>query len=343
MSLAKQFMTLSMPLPIADRGFLWWDWFTKLMGLPMLVAVAFGLAVYCQREGGAGDIGRSNRLAVGMSVALGMVYLCVSSGIPFYRQTSLLQPFFCLFAGLAVVPISSWCGEHAGRQLVVAAALLATIGAVPWAEAAQVFQAHLGLGRAVEWAYTHKGDRKLHWMMVYTVTLPTVEDIERANPDAYLLTYFPGTSYGARLRLTSCPTSKILPYWLPTRVSGGLESVRAEVIAVYTPPEFRFQPALAKARVYRLGDLQALMRGQTLGITSITADSVQSPAHEAVKVFDRGRSPEGATAWISADTGRTHYLEMEFAGAVRLGQMRLVLPSPLGKSRGVVDGNRGRR
>lgn len=329
MSLLTQFTALTLSLSVLDRLSMWSGWLRTLMGLPMLLSIAIGLVIYVKSGNEPGAITRFNRLTLGLSMLAGLIFLGLWRGMPFFRQTTVLQPFLFLFAGLAVVHVANrLAGRAAWLFANVVLLLVVTIGAIPWIEAAKVFEGHLGYGRSVVWAYTHKGERPLEWMTVYNVTLPFPEDLQNANPDSFLITFFPHlvwSSGRADLLAYLADTSPLASYpglW-------GTESVHAENAVVYSPREFRFQPVMSEARVYRVGDLQAQMLGKPLVVQSVTADSTQSAAHEGVNVFDRGRSPDGITAWVSSKTVGMHHLEIEFAQAVELGEMRVILPAPL--------------
>jgi len=329
LSLFAQFNSLTLSLSVLDRLSLWSEWLTTLMGVPILLAIAAGGVMYIRRGDEPSAISRSNRLALGLSMLIAMIFLCLWNGMPFFRQISVLQPFLFLFAGVAVVHLSRWfLGQSLWRFASAVLVLVTAIGSVQWVEATRVFQAHLAFGRAVEWAYTHKSNHPLEWMTVYEVTLPFPEDLQTADPDSLLITFMPHLTWSngradLLAYLTDTPPLAAYPgLW-------GTETVRAENIVSYSPRQFHFQPVMSEARVYRVGDIQAHLRGDPLIVQSIISDSVQSPDHEAVNVFDHGRSPDGITDWVSAKTSGDHTLEIGFASPVRLGEMSVVLSSPL--------------
>ena len=86
--------------------------------------------------------------------------------MPFFRQTGVLQPFLFLFASVGIVWGARWIFRAPALQMGVVLALVVVVGAIQWGQARAVFQAHQGLGQALEWAYTHKGERPLAWLRI---------------------------------------------------------------------------------------------------------------------------------------------------------------------------------
>src|SRR5205823_1541649 len=80
-------------------------------------------------------------------------------------------------------------------RLGMAAVLVLAVGAVQWGQARGVFEGHQAIGRALEWAYANKGDRKLEWLPTAWFRDPTsltsLEELEQAAPDTWLISFYP--------------------------------------------------------------------------------------------------------------------------------------------------------
>jgi hypothetical protein len=306
---------------------LWSEYLRSQMGLPLLAAIAVGWAGYVRGVREAANQARPSALVIGLSVPLGLAYLGTADTMPFFRQTSVLQPFLFLFAGLGIVYLASRFGRRQPIRWGAAAALLLLVGAVPWGQAHAVFRAHQGLGRALEWAHTHKGDRELRWLRIAwfedKTSVTGLEELEHAPPDTWLISYYPWDFVGEHPSLR--PYQEATPPLASWPSLYATDAMRAELKA-FGYNDFRFDPLLGDVRVAEVASLLRAMEGRPLHVESVTADSLSDPSAEPINVFDRDASPDGASAWVSADTPMPHALEVRFAEAVPLGELRVVLP-----------------
>ena len=302
----------------------WRTSFLSQMGLPLLVAISVGWVMYLKEARTSCSSNRMNRLIVGASIAVGLIYLALSGSIPFFRQTSVLQPFLFLFASVAIVWLARRVMPSRSGQSVATILLLAVVGAVPWAQAAEVFQGHQGLGRAIEWAYANKGDRHLQWLPVSLWTgdpgtLSSLEQLEASPPDSWLIIYYPrGFASGHPSLRPYLEDARPLASWPSFRSAGAW-------LAEQGSPD----PLMDSVRVLELSALLESMQGRVLTITSVSADSVADPSTEPVNVFDRDASPDGATAWLSGSSPMPHVLEITFGEAVPLAELRIISSPPL--------------
>ncbi|HEY7060036.1 MAG TPA: hypothetical protein VII06_01045 [Chloroflexota bacterium] len=314
---------------------LWTEWFRSQMGAPLLLLVVLGWILYLHRQAWSRPAGHRDRLALALAIALALGYLVVSGTMAFFRQTSVLQPFLFLFAGIAIVAIAERLGRRPWQQRGIVLVLLVVAGAIPWVQSKAVFEAQQGLGRALEWAHTAPGSPPLEWLRVAWYDDPTAlaspEELAAAPPDALLLTYFPWHFIQGRPSLL--PTFEATPPLAAWPSLWDTDAVRAEVGAYYPDDDWRYNPVMSQARVYRVGDVVRAMAGQPLAVASVTADSVATPHYEPVNVFDQDQSPDSATAWVSAASPLPHWLEVRFAGEVTLGDVRVVAP-PTDRSAG---------
>ncbi len=307
---------------------LWAEWFRSQMGPVLVATIGLGWWMYLRETRAAGAEGM-RRLFIAVGIPLGLLYLGLWGKEAFFRQTSVLQPFLFLFAATAIVALARWVGRRRACQVGLLTALLVVVGAVQWEQAAQVFEGHQGWGRALEWAYMHKGDHKLETTRVEfygdTTSITTLEDLEQSDPDALLLTYIPTDFliYHASLQPALARTMPLAAW--PTLWS--TRAMEAEIGAYWPNSHWWDNPVANEARVYRIGDILDQMRGLPLQVASITADSVAAPTYEAVNVFDRERSPDGAVVWASATTAMPHWVAVEFVQPVRLSAMNIVQPA----------------
>src|SRR5581483_10892935 len=182
----------------------WADYLGGDVGALLVLATVAGWGWYAvegwRRQGADGH----RRLVVAATVALGMAYLGLSPSMPFLRQTAVLQPFFFLFAALALVAVARRCVASAPAGALALGALVLVLGVVPWQESRAVFQAHQGLGRALEWVARNHGRHPVVLDVVQSGLLLdgakawSIEDLPWTDPDAWLVSYFPWHSMAAR-------------------------------------------------------------------------------------------------------------------------------------------------
>ena len=117
--------------------------------------------------------------------------------MPFFRQTGVFQPFLFLLASMALVALARRFHSRLG-QGVILVGLGALVIFRPVQQAAAVFEAHLGIGRAVEWAYSQKITQPLLWVGLEDAARP--ETIAQLS-DLDLFRQIPGWS---AISLGSC-------------------------------------------------------------------------------------------------------------------------------------------
>ncbi len=303
------------------------DGFVSQVGVPLLVAIALGWAVYVWGAWRVDAPRRAERLAIGVGVPLGLLYLWLSGTMPFFRQTSGLQPFLFLFASVGMAAAARRLTRLGAGRAAVVAGLLAIVGIVPWSQAAGVFQAEQGLGRALEWAYANKGDHPLRWLPIAWFGGDTEvlqrQELEQAPPDTWLISYYPV------LFVDNNPS--LQPYLARTPALASWPSLYAtDTLRMehrgYGYNDWRADPLLRAIRVVEVGALRETMRATTLEVQSVTADSQAFPSAEPANVFDHDTGPDGVAAWISAPTPGPHTLTIDLARAAPLGGVDVVLP-----------------
>jgi hypothetical protein len=303
------------------------DGFLSQVGPPLLVAMAAGWGVYLWGAWRADAPRRDTRLVVGLGVPLGLLYLWLSGTMPFFRQTSGLQPFFFLFAGLGVAAAARRVGGASLARGAVVGASLVLLGVLPWTQAAAVFQAHQSLGRAVAWAYANKGDHPLAWLRIAWFgsdhELLQPEELDRLPADAWLLSYYPVSFVDSYPRMQ--------PYLARTPAVAAWPSLYAtDTLRMehrgYGYNDWRADPLLRDIRIVEVGALRETMRGAPLRVAAVTADSQAFPSAEPANVFDADTAPDGVGAWVSATTPGPHTLEVTLASAAPIGALDVVLP-----------------
>ncbi|HLH21334.1 MAG TPA: hypothetical protein VK066_02350 [Chloroflexota bacterium] len=309
---------------------LWAEWFRSQMGPLLLVAVGVGWVAYLVSTR-SHDTGQIGRLAISVTVLLALVYLGLSGSEPFFRQTSVLQPFLFLFAGAALVGLARRLARPRGLPVVALGALVVVLGATQWGQARAVFDGHQGLGRAITAAAAHNSGHQPEWLSWVGLDsrLSRPEDIARLPVDAWLLSYFPqefvSNHPSMRPYLESTAAVAAWPSLFAT------QTVRAETEAFFYH-DFPSDPDLRDVRLLEAGELLAAMNGQPLRVDAVTADSMESPSTEPVNVFDQSRSPD-STIWLSADTPGPHFLAVQFTAPASLGSVQVVQPESARVSR----------
>jgi hypothetical protein len=315
---------------------LWAGFFESQMGLPMVLCICLGALVYRGRHRQAGLPSINTNQLVG-AVFLSLAYLLLCRTKPFFRQTSIIQPFLFFLAAVGIVYIADRIRVASLLRFGVIVLLTCGVGFTQWREAQAVFVGHQGLGKALEWASAYKQERGLQTLRIAWFedlsSLSTAEALAQANPEDWLVTYFPWQLLEGRSPSLLPAFEDVHPLFsAPTLYSTG--AMRAEIQATWPDFDLTRQPELAEARVYRIGDLiQYLRPSGRIAIRSVTSDSMASPFWEPGNVFDRDAAPDGFTAWISNEAPGPHYLDIEFVRPVTLGSMRIVLP-PTDRSAG---------
>ncbi|HLH26948.1 MAG TPA: hypothetical protein VK066_30855 [Chloroflexota bacterium] len=309
---------------IPGAAAVWGQLFLDQLGPLLLAVVVVGWIGYLRRSGGTSAAGARSRPILGWTVALGLAYLGLSGSAPFFRQTSVLQPFLYLFAAAGSV----WLAAHVpGHPRARAGALIAILGlilVVPTVQSRAVFQGHQALGEALAWAYAHKGDRPLAWIpMEEFDTLGTPAALQDMAPNTWVIGYFPWglvSAYPSLARyLQATPPVAAWPTLYAT------DALWAEARG-FGHNDLRDDPLLRDVRIVEAGPLVAALRTPRLAVRQVTADSSSSPASEPVNVFDHDASPDRVTGWASAPSDSPHYLDVQFVDPVTIGALDVVLP-----------------
>lgn len=274
-----------------------------------------------------GSISPAQR-TVALAIPLAVVLLLVSGKMPFFRMTTVLQPFLYLSASTVIMAIVNRASRKRLFQSALAVALFLAVGGHEARQAASVYKGHLGLGRALQFAHAHRATQQVKWLSVAwyggTYGLFNPPDFRDTPPDSVLVTYFPaGFVWGrpasaARLR-ELIPEASFPTLW-------STDAVYAEVSPYWPNNDWRNDSLMNKACVLGIFDYVVVDR-QPLEIASLEADSEASIEHEAVNVFDDGGSPDGHTSWKSASSPGSHYLEIRFTSLPRLDRVQIICPS----------------
>ncbi|HEY7066181.1 MAG TPA: hypothetical protein VII06_32210 [Chloroflexota bacterium] len=300
--------------------------FLSQMGPLLLLAMAAGWVLYARGAPGLG-IAPGRRGLIGASIPLALGYLLVSGTMPFFRQTSVLQPFLFLFAACAVVAGIRRFALSGRKAWAALGLLLVLVGGVQWAQAAAVFAAHEGLGRALEWANTQKGNRPLVWLPIAwydgTSVLDSAAEIAQANPDSWIVSYFPWRTVRDSPSLQPSLETASVASWSSLYAT---DTLRYEEQG-YGYHDFRSDPVLRDVRLIDAGALRAALHGTRLAVRAVTADSQAAPNTEAGNVFDHDRAPDHNTAWLSAGSPMPHFVDIELAEPTAIGSVQIVLPT----------------
>ena len=309
----------------------WIESFAGQLGLPLLALSVVGMYLYSRKSVASPGASRANRVVLILASVLALVYLVFGGSMAFFRQTVALQAFLFMFAAVAIVDIVGRISSSARPRFVFLVVACCVASAIPLTQSIRVLAAHQGLGRAVNWANRNKGSHKLEtlrpWWYGDDTSLHTIEQLEWAQEGSWLLTYFPWDFLYAR--------PSLLPYFVETqplarwKTLWSTDSIHAELASYWTENDWRYEPAMSEARVYRISDiLQKRMAGDPLRVLSVTASSVASDKTEAANVFDSDESPDGATAWVSRSVPGAHYLDITFSQSYNLGKLWMVMPGP---------------
>lgn len=304
----------------------WWSCYWEQMGPAMLMAIGLGWAVFLSLrkrvEGRA-------IMALSFAIPLGIALLLVSRQKPFFRYTSVLQPFLFLFAAFAVTAIARRLSRKGAVQCVAGVALAVIVVGWQARGAWAVYQGHLGLGRALEAAAATDSSKKPNWLGIawygHTDDVVPLDHLSQAEPGTLLVTYYPC------LYMWDHPEQ--VPYFhdvepvatFPTLWK--TDAIQAELMSYWLNIDWRRYPVMSDARVYRIDDLRAAMSGPTLAVKEVRADSVSAPAWEPVNIFDRGAAPDTCSLWRSDETPMPHHVDIHFEVPTTAHDIRIVMPN----------------
>src|SRR3954454_1180332 len=105
----------------------WMEWIGNQIGWPLMAASVLGGVVYWRAGSASTGRGRLERAVLPMSILLGLVYIWLSGTMPFFRQTSVLQPFVFLLAGVGIVSLAQQASRWPRGRLAVVLVLLGVI------------------------------------------------------------------------------------------------------------------------------------------------------------------------------------------------------------------------
>jgi hypothetical protein len=307
-----------------DQLCIWRDNLTSMIGIPLLLAAAVGAWLFARSSFAETGIEATKRKALVAGVVLGIALLFVKPTIPVSRQISNLEPFLLLFAGVAVVYAVARLRARRWLQGAACAAILVALDTLPVYRSYEAFQAHLSLGRTIEWAYQNRGHRAIRWLTPAKPFEYTPDDLLRDDPENWVITYKPEATLALYPEVFHA-----LEVTVPLRREPNIWATHWFHMSHIAHVDFtmRSVPSASEARVYRVGDLAAVMRPpKHLAVESVTADSCQNRWTEAGNVFDHDGSPDSNMYWISSDAPGPHSLEIVLKQPETLGELHVVEP-----------------
>jgi hypothetical protein len=280
------------PWSLPELLAIWAELLLNQMGALLLAASAAGWVLALRRRPGPGWLAPGARWTVLAGMPAAVLYIGLSGTMPFFRQVSVLQPFWCLFAGLAVVALSDRLARPGPRRALALAALVAAAGLAQWAQAATVFQAHQSLGRALVWVEQHRGERAvasfpLGWLYG-SASHTLLADVEQAPADTWLINHWPWTFLATHPALR--PAALAAPALAAWPSLYATDTVWSEGRG-FGHNDFRDDALLREIRVVEAGALRAAMAGAPLAVSAVEADSTAAPETEALNDFDADRCP----------------------------------------------------
>ncbi len=162
-----------------------------IVGLPLILAALLGAWVWLRRvpAGWAEERRRRTALVAGLVLGIGVIFAQPTT--PLFRKFCLLLPFVFLLAGWAIVWLAHASARRRAARYLVGLSLLVLVGAIPWKQSAEVFRAHLGLGRAIHWAHQHCEGRPLRWLISHCPYLYRPADLLADDPENLVIVYRP--------------------------------------------------------------------------------------------------------------------------------------------------------
>jgi hypothetical protein len=230
---------------------LWARFSWNLIGIPMLLAAVAGVYIFSARRDRSGP-DHAIRIAVVLIVAMGMTWILLSGSIPFFRQTSVLQPFMFLFAAVAITEVASRAKAPAMR-LFVLAVLTVLVAWTPAVAAYQVFAGHLGFGRVIQWVEQNKGSRRVGWLMPRVAEYSPVEYLGRFSDNDWIVVHS-----AMRSNQLAGPFANLQPLKAGPGI-WGTYAAYAETFA-WNHSDVREYKFYSDTRVYRIGDVAASLR-----------------------------------------------------------------------------------
>ncbi len=311
----------------------WGESFVSQFGIPLILACVAGWFVSLGYAQAAMADRPATRFAFVGGLPLCLLYVTtLTKSMAFFRQSSVLQPFLFLFAAMAIVGIARTVVRRTNIRLAIVAAGVIVVGWIPFAQARQVFAAHLSLGKTLDWVESNKGERPVAWLPIAwfpsSPAILSMDELRQLPPETWIISYYPW-SFDRDHPSFQAYVQQIDPvFCLPSLYT--TDTMWAELKA-FAYNDFRGSPLMADVRVLELGSVLKAMDGVPLPVQSVTADSVDNDAVEPANVFDHDASPDGATAWKSAISPGDHWLRFELVQPADLSWMQVVLP-PTDKS-----------
>jgi hypothetical protein len=311
----------------------WGDSFVSQFGVPLILACVAGWFVGLGFTQAAMADRPATRFAFVGGIPLCLLYVtALTKSMAFFRQSSVLQPFLFLFAAMAIVGIARFVVRRAGIRATIVAVGVIVVCWIPFAQARQVFAAHLSLGRTLAWVERNKGERPVEWLPIAwfpsSPAVSSMDELRRLSPETWIISYYPW-SFDRDHPSFQAYVQQIDPIFrLPSLYA--TDTMWAELKA-FAYNDFRGSPLMADVRVLELGPILKAMDGVPLSVKSVTSDSVDCDAAEPANVFDYDASPDGATAWKSDSSPCDHWLRFDLTQPTELSWMQIVLP-PTDKS-----------
>lgn len=297
------------------------------MGPLLLVLIPAGWAIYFLRAF-RGTTNSAQR-TIALAIPLAVILLLVSGKMPFFRMTTVLQPFLFLFASIATLAIVKSASRGTWLRATLACVLLLAAGSHQARQAAAVYEGHQGLGRALELAHTNRSDRQINWLSIAwyggSYGLFNPPDFRDPTVDSVLVSYFPASfvwghpATSARLR-DMTPLASFKTLW-------STDAVHSEVSPYWPNNDWRIDPLMSEAKVFRMSDCVSTLEAVPIEVSSVVADSQLSPEYEPANVLDDGGSPDSHTSWKSESSQADHFLEIRFATGYRLDRVQIISPA----------------
>ncbi|HEV3153086.1 MAG TPA: hypothetical protein VGZ02_04725 [Candidatus Baltobacteraceae bacterium] len=321
----------------------WLHFFLEDMGLPMMLLVAAGAVIAFRDRWRPTYISAFHARLLFWACAIAVAYVLITPSIAFYRQLSLYQIFFMLFAAIAIEVATQRLARFNAALRAGAFCLVCILAAwVPSiARMPEVFAASAGLGRAVNAAHAATRNRgRVYFIEFYDNNLDprsliSRADLQRLKPGDVIVTDFPTlffvkypdlfALFHDTAPIASFPTEWCtIENWVEERTYWNFR-------------RYQDEPESCNARVYSVAALRQSASGKPLAVAAVRSDSTMGPAFGTSWVLAR-RSPAVPMdmskccnavpavndLWASAGNTRKHWLEIDFSRPVKLHAVTIV-------------------
>jgi len=243
---------------------IWLQMFNLQFGIPLcfLAILGIGATIFNHMNRYGVDGRRLALLAI--VVLLGLLQQFFSNSQAMFRQVSVLLPFLFIFVAIGAATVASLIPGHRWRAVFTVVILVAA-SIIPVRESITVFEAQLGLGKAMNWAWAVAGPHKVRflrigWFSVGYTGIASEPQLRRLAPDDLLVSYYPTDTAGLagvvepNLRIKSVLEQVVPLYSRPTLYT--TNSMWCEIHSRGNP-DYRTMPLMSEARIYRVGDILA--------------------------------------------------------------------------------------